>query len=45
LAWVGPSASGTGNGPTEVWVWVNDFPDTYGDNAGTFQFQVTGWST
>src|SRR5262245_2430181 len=41
----GPSLSATGNRATEVWVWVNDFPDLYGDNAGTFQFCVTGWST
>ena len=45
--WIGcgPSASATGTGATEVWVWVNDFPDLYGDNAGTFEFLVTGWST
>ena len=45
--WIGcaPSASGTGTGATEVWVWVNDFPDLYGDNAGTFEFTATGWST
>jgi hypothetical protein len=41
----GQSASGTGNRATPVEVWVNDFPDAYGDNAGTFEFTVTGWST
>ena len=40
----GPSAQAQGSQATDVWVWVNDFPNTYGDNAGTFDFMVTGWS-
>lgn len=44
--WIGcsASASGTGNTATPVEFWVNDFPDTYGDNAGTFRVTVTGWA-
>jgi hypothetical protein len=40
----GPSGSAAAGEVTEVVVWVNDFPNTYGDNAGTFEFVVTGWS-
>lgn len=46
FSWKGcaSSASATGNSSTPVEVWVNDFPDAYGDNAGTFDFTVTGWA-
>jgi hypothetical protein len=41
----GSSASATGSQATQVVVRVNDFPNAYGDNAGTFDFTATGWST
>lgn len=38
-------AYATGDSATDVVFWVNDYPGTYGDNAGTFEIIITGLST